>query len=165
MQTEIYTQRMGLNKNFVLIWTRWTVNRCGNFFKGTVQGDFRPPHFHHSNRPEPLTNGLKIVSFSPRYSYFSGVQRSMILRGVKFRAVWLLRGVTQHNLRLKLRAVWYCTELDYAQYHTARSQVSRSLILRRAWLHAELDFTQYHTARSQQPHLQIFAQTFKGTVS
>ena len=27
--------------------------------KGTVQRDFRPPVFYHSNRPGPLTNGLK----------------------------------------------------------------------------------------------------------
>ena len=29
------------------------------YFKGTVQRDFRPPVFYHSNRPGPLTNGLK----------------------------------------------------------------------------------------------------------
>ena len=47
-----------------------------------------------------------LVSFSPRYSYFSWVLRSIILRWVKF------------------RAVWYCAESSSAQYHTAPSHVT-----------------------------------------
>ena len=34
-------------------------------FKGTVQRDFRPPFFHHSNRS--LTNGLKYFRFWFRF--------------------------------------------------------------------------------------------------
>ena len=37
-------------------------------FKGTVQQDFRPSlFFHHSNQPEPRTNGLKYFRFWFRF--------------------------------------------------------------------------------------------------
>ena len=39
-------------------------------FEGTVQGDFRPSlFFHHSNQPEPLTNGLKYFRFWFRFRW------------------------------------------------------------------------------------------------
>ena len=46
-------------------------------------------------------------------------------------------------------------EIDAAQYHTAPSQVPRSMICAKS----------LYTARSQWPFLKTFVQVFKGTVS
>ena len=64
--------------------------------------------------------------------------------------MWLL---TLHSVGW-ICAVWYCAELNFAQYDTARNLTQRSLILRRAftthfndwlcavWYYAELDSSQ-----------------------
>ena len=116
--------------------------------KGTVQQDFRPPvFFHNSNRPRPLTNGLKyffvLVSFSPRYSNFSESPRSTYHMYCEDSSNQIWGEISKH-------------------FHTVRSQAPCSMILhRKNWLCAE----SLYTARSQRPLLKTFAQAFKWTMS
>ena len=141
--------------------------------KGTVQQDFRLPFFfHHSNRSEPLTNGIKYFRFWFRFRrviliFRSSAQYHTVLSKVKFcevsycaesdNRIWGESSAQYDTARNLPPAVWYCAELDSAKY---------CMILCKAWLRAvSYCVESLYTARSQQPLLETFAQAFKGTVS
>ena len=97
-------------------WLRsYTLVHCTVHLKGQSNEIFDLLFFSSFKPVWPTDQWVKIfsfqVSFSPKYSYFSGALRSIILRGVKF------------------HPVSYCAESSSTQYHTARSQVPRSMIL------------------------------------
>ena len=101
------------------------------FIKGTVQRDFRPPFFYHSNQPEPLNNGLKQFRFWLSFH-------------------WVIR------IFMNLPGVSYWAESNSPGYHTAQSQSPRGVILRRVnlpgvWYCAESISLGYDTAQSQSP--------------
>ena len=98
---------------YLLFWFRFSWIRIRNTaLKGQSKEIFDPQFFHHSNWPGSLTNGLKCFQIS--FCFCRDIQ-----------------------IFTKLRAVSYCTESSTVQYHTARSQVPRSVKFRAVWYCSE----------------------------
>ena len=94
---------------------------CWITSKGTVQRDFRPPVFHHTNLPGPLPNGLKdfrfLVKISLSYSNFSVSPRRVNLPWVSYEMRWV-----------SLPGVSNCTESISLWYHTAMSHITKFFV-------------------------------------
>ena len=144
--------------------------------KGQFNEIFYPQFFHHSNRPGPLTNGLKYFRFWFRF-------RQDIHIFSEFRAVSYCAESSfpqDQTVRSKVLHMPYCAESSSVQYHTAWSQslkfvvkAPRSIILRGVMqqnLRGKLRTESYcveslYTVRCQRLLFETFAQAFNGTVS